>query len=45
MNTLLEAVVANKNVPEVEEILKKCTREILEFRDGKVSVGISLTDS
>ena len=41
MNKLFEAV-KNKNVPEVKEILKQCTREILEFRDGKVSIFSSI---
>jgi len=37
MSELFEAVV-NKNVSEVDEILKKCTQDILEFRGGEVSV-------
>ena len=35
MNTLFEAV-ENKNVPEVVEILKQCSQEILEFKGGRV---------
>ena len=38
-NKLLKAV-ENKNVPEVEEILKQCTQEILEFAEGEVRVHI-----
>lgn len=37
MNKLFEAV-EKKNVLEVEEILKKCTQEILEFKGGEVSI-------
>ena len=35
MSKLFEAV-ENKNVPEVEEILKQCTPELLEYRGGWV---------
>ena len=41
MNKLFEAV-EKKNVAEVEEILKQCTPEILEFRAGGVSIFSSL---
>ena len=37
MNKLFDAV-EKKNVAEVEEILKQCTQEILEFRGGMVSI-------
>ena len=37
-NGILFKAVENKNVSEVEEILKQCTQEILEFRGGKVSI-------
>ena len=41
MNKLFEAV-EKKNVAEVEEILKQCTQEILEFRGGMVSIFSSI---
>ena len=37
MNKLFEAV-DNKEVAVVEEILKQCKHEILEFRGGAVSI-------
>ena len=35
MSKLFDAVV-NKNVPEVKEILKQCTQDILEYRGREV---------
>ena len=39
-NDILWKAVSFRHISEVEEILKQCTQEILEYRGGEVSVSI-----
>ena len=40
-NDILWRAVRERNVTEVEKILKQCTQEILEFRGGQVCIYVT----